>query len=462
MQTNFTPDILAEHIAKLSKYSTSWDNKEVQLSSLDRLIKENLRLILSQTENPETAPNLQKSLYALSHRMEKEQKFNTPEGNNLAFEVTSIAFGIFSNAKPEWNHLPNDALQLIFSKNLPENPRNLKSGLEASKSVSKAWNSIAEKVEKQWVEQERISLRIFGCRNAREAVKCTTSKGLLSANLKDFPDITDHDLTRLIAESPNINHLIVRSDKITAFPLEKLSQLKTLSLPGCHRITEIKLTRALKNFLQLSILNLSGCGRISEHGLAEALKGLPQLTSLKLNKCDQYAGMKLAKSLKALSHLMALSLFHLKEGNILVESLKNLSKLTQLSLIKCKNIPGDELAEVVKGLPKLIKLRLTESINNSGDKLLEVMKSHPQLIFLDLSRFGQVSGDILVEGIKNLSQLTSLNLTWCSLITENHLEEILKCLSKLRILNLTSCVQIKKTSLVEWQKEYPKINFMNT
>ena len=125
MQTNYFDDAhkLATHIDSLANPATSWEN--LSLSDLDELIKNNRRLIVKQTEKSETAPKLQKSLFDLSKRMEKEQKFDTPEGHNLAFEVTTVAMGIFTDPKdppkPEWTDLPQDVLGVIFSQNLPKN-----------------------------------------------------------------------------------------------------------------------------------------------------------------------------------------------------------------------------------------------------------------------------------------------------------------------------------------------------
>lgn len=106
MQTNHfdNPDNFTNYIARLADPATSWENEGVNLSDLDRLIKNNMRLILQQTENAETAPKLQQSLYDLSKRIQefdthKGTSEGTSQGRSLAFEMTSVAMVFFQKGK---------------------------------------------------------------------------------------------------------------------------------------------------------------------------------------------------------------------------------------------------------------------------------------------------------------------------------------------------------------------------
>lgn len=497
MQTNNfnNPIKLTDYLAWLVEASTSWEKENINISSLDRLIKNSMRLIVKQTENLETAPILQKSLYALSHRMKEEQKFNTPEGHLLAFEVTTIAMGIFSSSKhAEWAYLPQDALRLIFSKNLPQNVQNLKSGLEESKLVSKEWYENVEVVKKHWVNSENVSLRTYGCNTAEEAVQYIIDKGLLSANLGEFRDITDDNLIKLIENCPNLNHLVLESDEIKDFPLEKLTKLTTLKLPGCNEIPADKLLNAVKNFHQLVVLDLSRCeqldNQIQADELAKRLKGLTQLTSLSLDfSQEDVNGMTLAEALKTLKQLTHLSLaFCSIQGNDLAEVVKNLSQLSKLDLIGCNQIPGNKLAEVfensklthlclaywrmitmdeladgLKNLLDLTYLDLSECELIGGERLSELLRNLTKLNFLGLSgccRIGE-NDDDLPESLKSLSELTSLNLADCKRISENMLINILKNLPQLTCLNLSGCEQIEGIGLVESLKNLSQLTKLN-
>src|ERR1700694_647021 len=119
------------------EHTPSW--KEVTPARLTNLISNNLRLIMAQTENQDTAPELKQSLIELSDRIAKE--FNNPEGRTLSHEVQCYAEGILGKgAKPDLTDFPPELEIEIFSRLVPEQPQaGLTSGLVAVASVSKGW-----------------------------------------------------------------------------------------------------------------------------------------------------------------------------------------------------------------------------------------------------------------------------------------------------------------------------------
>ncbi|MBA2367869.1 MAG: hypothetical protein H0V82_02455 [Candidatus Protochlamydia sp.] len=78
---------------------------------------------------------------------------------------------------------------------------------------------------------------------------------LTAANLSEFSDLTDDDLTKLVNECPNLKLLSIKSLKITednlAESLEKLTQLQHLNLSSCNRITGDKFAETFKKLTQL-------------------------------------------------------------------------------------------------------------------------------------------------------------------------------------------------------------------
>lgn len=364
---NLNPlDILGKNLDMLTDLSNSWEDVEgINLSNLDRFIKDFKKLIIEQTDIASTAQKLQTSLFDLSRRISKERKCDTREGRTLAFDVTCLAMGIFSSAKPDWKELSRDTLQLIFAENLEkipqpqDSPKLITSGLENYKLVSKEWNHNAEIVKKKWFEQGRLSMKlIYGCKTGKEAIQCIIEKGLLSANLDDFWDITNADLDELMKKCPNLNQIILVTNTITDFSINKLKTLKILIIWSI----DIKGTELL-----------------------ESLKTLSQLTNLTLLHCKHIQGDKLSETLQNLPQLTTLILFDLTIGDVLLETIKTLTKLTHLGFPFCKMIPWNEGIEAISELEELHPTRQITKIS-----LEEVLICLSQLIELNLTGCNQI------------------------------------------------------------------------
>ena len=199
--------------------------------------------------------------------------------------------------------LTRDPLQFLFSKILHDKmveikePKPISSFLKKIKKVSKGWKANAEKVEKNWIDQDILPLCTYPFKTAKEAIHYAIAKDLLSANFKNFTEITDADLTELIGQCPTLLNLTLEADNIRDFPVEKLTKLKMLVLNHYDLRKGIKLIDSLQSLSQLTtliLLNLQGKGTT----ILDALKKLLELTTLKLN--GQIPGNKLANALKHL------------------------------------------------------------------------------------------------------------------------------------------------------------------
>jgi uncharacterized protein YjbI with pentapeptide repeats len=419
----------------------------IHLQYINKLINNNLRLILSQTGNNDTAPQLKKAMLDLSQRIFKEECGS--DANNLAFEVQCYAMGLFEEVSYLESEFPEDPLKCIFLNLLQQSYtpyQNINSGLKETTWVSKNWQKSSNEVKKERVCREGISLRkVTNCQTATEAVEFIIKNKLTAANLSDYPDLTDDDLTKLIKSCPNLNSLYISSSKITeeklAEGLKKLTQLRHLDLSNCRQITGDKLAEALKTLTQLQHLNLSWCHEITGDKLAEALKTLTQLRHLDLSQCVQITEDKLVEALKTLTQLQHLDLHFCQQitGYWLTETLKTLTQLRQLDLSYCEQITEDKLAEALKALTQLRNLKLRGCRHITGDWFAETLKTLTQLRHLDLS-FCNITGEKLAEALKTLTQLQHLNLRGCyhitgdKLVTEDKLAEALKTFPQLKVL----------------------------
>jgi hypothetical protein len=169
----------------------------------------------------------------------EDKIYSISQGNNVeAYQLKEMSDTLEKCLVPNYN-LSKEILKNIFKQLLPKklNIQKMNSLLEGCTWTSKNWHYSSNKVKKEWVESENISLRKFSyCQTAKKAVKFIIKNKLKTANLFEFSDLTDDDLSQLIKNSANLNSLSIRFYKITN-----------------KRFVEI-----LKTFTQLQHLNLNG------------------------------------------------------------------------------------------------------------------------------------------------------------------------------------------------------------
>lgn len=362
------PHELAEAFATLA-YTPSWKEKDINIGDVKRLIKDNLRLILQQTDK-ESAEELQACMLALSARISKESE--TPEGHDLAFKIMGYAQGIFNpNPKPDWSELPMEILENeIFShldsyfKPYKMEGISLKSDLKPLMVSSKKWSELAQKRFNAWVNSEEISLSVYKCKNSKEALLCILYEELSSANLEDFYDFTDKDLRTLIKINPKLTKL-----KLPIYEVKR----------GCEKVfKDIKLIAQLTDLTDLHLPE-----SVNEEQLAAILPCLKKLKNLNLTGCN-ISGQKIFK-------------------------ISNFENIENLDLTKCNNIEEVELAKLIPELKNLKRLRLAEIEQLTGEYLAK-MNPHNSLIVLDLSWTG-VTVENLTKILSNQENLKNLKIS---------------------------------------------------
>ena len=75
-------------------------------------------------------------------------------------------------------------------------------------------------------------------------------------------------------------------DAVVAAVVSKCSQLSSLNLYGCRRITDDAAKAVASGCPQLTFLNLAGCDKITDAAVLALASGCKQLTSLGLYGCD--------------------------------------------------------------------------------------------------------------------------------------------------------------------------------
>jgi len=253
--------------------------------------------------------------------------------------------------------------------------------------------------------------------------------------------------------------------------LEHCTQLQSLDLSGCVRITLDGLAEALKDTSKLQSLDLSFCyGLSSLDGLAEALKDTPKLHSLNLSSCRGSTSLDgLAEALKDKPQLQSLNLSDcngLTSLDGLAEALKDKPQLQSLDLSDCNRLTSlDGLAEALKDTPKLQWLDLSGcNALTMLDGLAGALRDNTQLQSLDLSDCNELTSlDGLAEALKDKLQLQSLDLSDCNELTNlDGLAEALKDTPQLQSLDLSDCNGLTSLNgLAEALKDTPQLQSLN-
>jgi len=204
----------------------------------------------------------------------------------------------------------------------------------------------------QVMESEHYSLRITGCKTVVEAINFVIRHKLASANLTDFPDLTNEHLKTLAEKCPQLNHLLIASHNLTEFPT--FTALQSLTLRGCYNLTDEGIAQ-LKELKALQSLNLSQCKNLTGAGLAQ-LKGLTALQSLDLSYCKLTdTGLAHLKELTALQSLNLAGNRRLTDEGI--AQLEGVTALQSLTLYGCYNLTDEGIAQL-KELKALESLRI--------------------------------------------------------------------------------------------------------
>ncbi|MFO0881377.1 MAG: protein kinase [Gemmataceae bacterium] len=235
--------------------------------------------------------------------------------------------------------------------------------------------------------------------------------------------------------------------RVTLVPAETYQ----LTIRDTSTSSDLQHLPLLQGLTQLQSLNLEGCRRISDVGLA-FLRGLTQLRSLDLNDCYGITNTGITH-LRSLNQLQSLNL---KNCYLITDAglahLKGLTQLQSLNLYGCNQITNTGLA-YLKSLTQLQSLNLY-GCNQITDTGLTHLKSLTQLQSLNLGGCEQITDGGLAH-LKGLTQLQSLNLDGCKQITDGGLAH-LKSLTQLQSLELGWCKKITDAGLASLQRALPK------
>ncbi|KAG7402059.1 hypothetical protein PHYBOEH_007273 [Phytophthora boehmeriae] len=174
------------------------------------------------------------------------------------------------------------------------------------------------------------------------------------------------------------------------------SQLRDLSLWGCHNVDNAAIVHVAQHCQQLERLNLRYMHKVDDKVVAAIATYLPQLKDLNLRYCYKVSDkgvLMLCKSMRGLRSLNLSQCTRLTDAAIMHVA-SSLSRLRELRLWGCTKLTSDAVYFISEGLPELTLLDL-----RSRDKLETVIGGPTALKFLiqtyrsKLARWEQAQGE---------------------------------------------------------------------
>ncbi|XP_022147599.1 uncharacterized protein LOC111016485 isoform X2 [Momordica charantia] len=256
-----------------------------------------------------------------------------------------------------------------------------------------------------------------------------------------------------------------------------LPALKSLSLSGACRLSDIGMAALVSSAPALQSLNLSQCSFLTSSSIDSIANSLGStLRELYLDDCQNLDPMLMISAMKKLEHLEVFSLAGIKDlhdkffQEFLTDGGHNLK---QLILTNCVELTNKSIKAISENCSALCAIDLVNLLRLTDYALCCLASGCPALQKLKLSRnlfsdeavsaFVEISGENLKElslnNIKKVGRstaislacfsknLVSLDLSWCRNLTNEALGLIVdNCLS-LRVLKLFGCSQVTEVFL---------------
>jgi len=262
--------------------------------------------------------------------------------------------------------------------------------------------------------------------------------------------VTDAVLTILYKSHPKVQCVDLKfcgkiSDKAIEEAANTLKDLQRLELEGCGRHLSDEGIKHLQKCSNLTTLNLNGCQKITPTCIESVLKDCKSIHTLAIGSMTTLEDKSLLSILRAGSQIQRLYLNNdSKLTNQAVEYAAKLlnTKLVELEIAYCANIDDDAILNLAQNAPNLTSLNLYGCFKIT-DKALQALSTLP-------------------TGGKSL--LKKLNLSMCRNVTDAGLKHLLEgkknCSGTLQSLNLYDCTRITNNGIILIGQKCPRLKFL--
>ncbi|XP_038878817.1 uncharacterized protein LOC120070955 [Benincasa hispida] len=248
---------------------------------------------------------------------------------------------------------------------------------------------------------------------------------LRSLSLTGACRLSDVGIAALVCSAPALQSLnLSQCSFLTFSSIDSIanslgSTLRELYLDDCLKIDPVQMVPAMKKLQHLEVLSLAGIGDICDKFIQEFLTaGGHNLKELILTNCVKLTN----KSIKAISETCS---------SLRAIDLVNLSKLTDYALCCLSS-----------GCQALQKLKLSRNLFSDEAVAAFVEMSRENLKELSLNNVRKVSRCTAISLACFSRNLVSLDLSWCRKLTNEALGLIVDNCPSLRVLKLFGCSQV--------------------
>ena len=270
---------------------------------------------------------------------------------------------------------------------------------------------------------QRWQARIGTSRKADEVARMKSNKKSSASGTVNTPWM---GVKTMVVSNSSAHLKNVPDEWLTLIGSPKFSQLTSLDLSFCRKVTDTGIVRLAKECPQLIELNLHYCHSLDNQSVIAVAQNCPMLKSLNL-------------SIGILTN-------ELDDESI--TALANCKQLTNLNLSNCEEITDASVTKVAQSCTSLTNLNLYGCEKLTDASVIAVSQNCPELKVLSLENCPAITDASITLIAQGCMQLTVLSLSWCQEITSTSVVKIAQCCPKLVNLNLEDCNHINDESLI--------------
>ena len=248
-----TDDPVNQFLKQINDYmkKNSWQEENITVDKIKELVADSDDYIKVIVENASS----RQQLSAFVERIKQEFPTNDA-AKELAADISSVINKKFFEC--------GDTMKKIFYHLTPTSAETAQiyrppSNLQDATRASTSWRKNAEVSKQQWVEEEVVSLKIYGLKTPAEAIQYIVDHKLSKINLREF-DFSEKDMEELFSRRPNITSLFLST------ALKEWPEMKSLEVICLYQCEDASIKSLAKKGPKLQSVHLRGT-QVGDEGI---------------------------------------------------------------------------------------------------------------------------------------------------------------------------------------------------
>lgn len=320
--------------------------------------------------------------------------------------------------------LPKDIALLHVSRNFNWHAKKLITNIDLR--GSRQCSLVNEQTIQYFASFPLRCLYLRNCGNINnQSLDALKSKGIELFSLEGCRQVNGNGLNYLPASLKELH--ISHTYKVygAQVPLRNFTELRTLNLNHCYRLTNSSLQGIASS---ITDLNLSGCESLTDHALPY-LSSLTNLTRLSLSRLPLLKKNPLI-ALKELSSITHLDLSYLQITNTALAFCAKFP-LKTLNLAHCNHLSHPALQFLIDKPITCLNISYCTNMKNSAMSHMQTMP----LKFLNISGCISITNNGLLQ-LSEMRTLRTIYLSGCNQLSETGMRELPK---SIKMIDLRGC-----------------------